>query len=703
MLQNFQHAIKCAATLIICTLPLFESSCSGNEDDAIWTAEDGNILKEGHSEYFIGANLFDAAGMAVNKTGRIRLGKELDTLETLGVTRLRFSAAEGGNMAGLLYTLDCLRQRGMSAVLILNNACERKQHGKGYVRAVVSQLKEHPAIFSWEISDEEPCPEDSPRMRDEFISGIHNTAAVIKSVDHKHLVSVGEVGTKDFEEDMDLYERINGCEDIDYLTVHLPCSCSLSADEETDEGIVKAGRYMDERLDLARRLNKPLIIEDSGSPEMYRYVSGRVIKSAENGGNLAGYFFSRSEGLEQQRFENMTRLRYELSSGCLFCGDDDRNLHVEVTNPGGGDVEIGMALVSDLSLMSESRDTVLFITENVKGEYAETDFSLDGVGSGFYQVNLSWKKDGRAGHYDSFNIGIDPENIDSPQDKRPGFDEFWNTTLSELATTPMAIKKEYSPEHSDSLRNSYRVEITSFRGGKMGGILCEPVKEGKYPVYIDYMGYGAEPFWYDPSAAPEAIEFLVSVRDQGIFKDSGERWIDRGLESKYKFYYRGAFCDVVRAVDFVASLEKADTSHIFARGESQGGAFTLISAALDHRISAAAPAVPFLGDYRHYSQIVWWPMWEVFEEADRQGISRERLFTMLSYFDVKNFMDRIECPVYMAFGLQDSTCPPHTNFAEYNLIKSPKKYFCVPNCGHAIWKEKTWREEREKWFETKLK
>lgn len=265
----------------------------------------------------------------------------------------------------------------------------------------------------------------------------------------------------------------------------------------------------------------------------------------------------------------------------------------------------------------------------------------------------------------------------------------------------MEIVKEFSPEHSDSLRNSYRVEITSFGGVKMGGYLCEPVAEGKYPVYIDYMGYGAEPYWYNPSSNPGAIEFLVSVRDQGIFKAGNERWIDRGLESKETFYYRGAFCDVVRAVDFVASLEKADTSHIYARGESQGGAFTLISASLDPRIAAAAPAVPFLGDYRHYSQIVWWPVWEVFDTADSQNISRDDLFEMLSYFDVKNFTDRIECPVYMAFGLQDPTCPPHTNFAGYNMIKSTKQYFCVPACGHAMWKEKQWQLKRDEWLRSR--
>ena len=399
----------------------------------------------------------------------------------------------------------------------------------------------------------------------------------------------------------------------------------------------------------------------------------------------------------------VSHLEYEFSSGCLFTGDDSRRLTVEAFNPCGTAMEVRMALVTDLSLMSETKDTAMCVTLDFRRKYKKIEYRLDGMEPGFYQVNLSWSASDSCGVYPAFNIGIDPEKIVSPQDKRPDFDEFWSRTLAELASVPMNVVREFLPEHSDSLRNSYRVEIASFGGEKMGGYLCEPVKEGKYPVYIDYMGYGAEPFFYDPSSNPDAIEFLVSVRDQGIFKNGQDRWIDRGLDSKENFYYRGAFCDVVRAVDFVASLEKADTTHIFARGESQGGAFTFISAALDSRIAAAAPAVPFLGDYEHYSQIVWWPVWEVFATADEQGISRESLFEMLSYFDVKNFTDRITCPVYMAFGLQDPTCPPHTNFAEYNLVRSPKQYLCVPTCGHAMWQEQEWQTRRTEWFESMLK
>ncbi len=796
--------INSAIALIISLLTLMSMTSACHSDKQFRTAEDGNFLNNGKSEYFIGTNLWYAGRLAADQTGRERLEKELDELKARGLTNLRVLAAEGEDTECLRYALDRMQERGMSAVLFLNNAWEwsygfadyLEAAGAGqqprpsvegypaymdamaafstnskaialnhdYIRSIVSALKDHPAIFSWQICNEPRCFSGSPEVRDAFVQYIHSTAALIKSLDPEHMVSTGNEGLMGCESDAGLFERINDCKDIDYITIHIwPYNWSWVSESTIKDSVATAiemtGRYIDGHLEVARRTGKPLVIEEFGYPRdgfgfdrscttsgrdsIYSYVFSRVLESAACGDNLAGCNFwgwggfavpahekwqegddlcgdpaQEPQGLNSvfasdsstvsiiseatARLSEMTRLRYEFSSGCLFEDGDERNLKVEVTNPSGEPVEVYLALVSDLSLMSEKKDTVLCKTLLVDGRYETVVFPLDEVQPGFYQVNLSWTSGARSGQYAAFNIGVDPEKINSPQDKRPDFDEFWTNTLNELAAVPMEVVMEFSPEHSNSLRSSYRVEINSLNGAKMGGILCQPVKEGSYPVYIDYMGYGADPYWYDPSGSPEAIEFLVSVRNQGIFRDEERNWIDRGLGSKEDFYYRGAFCDVVRAVDFVASLDKADTSHIFARGESQGGAFALISAALDSRIAATAHAVPFLGDFRHYSQIVWWPMWEVFGAADSQNIERESLFEMLSYFDVKNFADRIQCPVYMAFGLQDPTCPPHTNFAGYNIIKSPKQFLCVPGCGHAMWMEKEWQERRNEWFEVQL-
>ncbi|MCQ2148470.1 MAG: acetylxylan esterase, partial [Bacteroidales bacterium] len=602
---------------------------------------------------------------------------------------------------------------------------------------------------------------NKPEIVEGFIEYLHSTAALIKSIDPKHMVSTGSEGFFGCEQDWDITEKVFDSPDIDYITAHIwPYNWSWVREDTIDSGVQtaidKTDEYIDGHLRLASKLGKPVVIEEFGYPRdgfkfskdlpvngrnnYYEYVFGRVADSAKEGGFLAGCNFWAWGGLAEQNPESdwyqegddfcgdppqeqqglnsvyysdtktvqiikeandkiskAVRVTVSEPLDWLKNGDRPGSINIKADSPSSEFVTVNIDLVKDLSLMSEVKDTVLSKSTTIKSLDSYT-FNISGLEPGFYQVNISYDAKGEKGSIEPFNIGFNPEDIESPQDKQPDFDAFWESTLSELAKVPMNLSMKVDQSHTNDLRTTYIVEAKSLGGVKMGGILCVPNKDGKYPVYIDYMGYGADVYSYDPSGNPNAIEFLVSVRDQGIFRDEKKMWIDRGLSRKEDFYYRGAFCDVVRAIDIVAGLDKTDSSRIFARGESQGGAFTLISASLDSRIAAAAPAVPFLGDYRDYSKIVWWPVWEVFEAADAEGIDREDLFTTLSYFDVKNFTDRIKCPVYMAFGLQDPTCPPHTNFSEYNMISSPKSYYCGVHTGHGMWQVKEWSDKRAEWF-----
>lgn len=350
-----------------------------------------------------------------------------------------------------------------------------------------------------------------------------------------------------------------------------------------------------------------------------------------------------------------------------------------------------LQLVTDLSLMSQEPDIVLE-RDVVVGEDSLLSVNLGKLDPGFYQVRLA----------DSvrFNIGVRPDEVVSLPDSHEDFAAFWESTIAEMEAEPLEVKWERVPEQSNDIRETFRVSFNSWGGGIAGGIVAIPVADGKYPVHIQYMGYGADVYYFNPSANPDRIDFLVSVRGQGIFRESEGRWIDRGLASKETQYYRGAYADAKRAVDFAASIEKADPERMVAYGESQGGALTVVAAALDSRIKAAAPAVPFMADFRDYGKIVWWPVHEFLQAADAEGLDHDAVFDVMSYFDTKNFAPLVKCPVYMSFGLQDPTCPPHTNFAIYNNLGSSEKHWlCVPTCGHAMWREAAWPPVRDPFLE----
>ena len=369
----------------------------------------------------------------------------------------------------------------------------------------------------------------------------------------------------------------------------------------------------------------------------------------------------------------------------------DKPLRFEVKDVGREEVELSVKIATDKGeSVGEWKRTV--------SREGVVPFTFD-LPDGFYLVDATLGKN----PLKRFVIGIgDPEKVVSAPDKADDFDAFWKRSLQELAAVDPQYKLTELPEHSNDIRKAYRVDMMSWGGEPISALLMEPVKDGKFPVYVNYLGYNCDPWYEDPSDNPETIKVWLCTRRQGFNRDLSEpaNFTTRGLESPETYYYHGAFLDVVRGIDLACSRPKADLSRIFAEGGSQGGAFTLVAAALDKRVQAIATFVPFLSDYPDYFQVALWPGNEILGAAKRLGIPDEALYRTLSYVDVKNFTDRIHCPVLMGFGLQDDTCPPHTNFAGYNNIPADtdKTWICFPLSGHHVEREPGWNRARDEFF-----
>ena len=382
---------------------------------------------------------------------------------------------------------------------------------------------------------------------------------------------------------------------------------------------------------------------------------------------------------------------FEDNSG-IFEGDGPHKLQVKV------DAARKMKTGIELEISTDFGESVLTISK--PAEDGVIDFELD-LAPGFYKAVAYAVRNGGKSEIARTNIGINPEQIISEQDKQPDFDSFWAETLAELAEVDMQPQFTLLKEHSNDVRQAYRVEMKSFGDETVSGLLYVPVADGKYPAMISYMGYGSEVWYADPSSNPQMIEFMLCVRNQAFNRKPGEKddWCTRGIADKDTYYYRGAFADAVRAIDFVCSLEKTDVDRVFAAGESQGGALTLAAASLDGRLKAIAPSAPFLCDYPDYFRLAGWPGDPIEAAAKEAGMSEEEMFKVLSYFDIKNFTDRIQCPVIMAIGLQDDVCPPHTNFAGYNHIRTEKSWICYPEAFHNVWQQEGWPIAKEDFFE----
>lgn len=135
-----------------------------------------------------------------------------------------------------------------------------KLSGKRYV--------DDPAIMAWEVANE-PRPM-RPTANDAYRKWIIDTAAFIKSRDRNHLVTIGSegwIGTQD----IGLYETTHADKNIDYLTIHIwPKNWAWFSGDKLADGfeniLAETDKYIHENVSVAKRLDKPLVIEEFGLP-----------------------------------------------------------------------------------------------------------------------------------------------------------------------------------------------------------------------------------------------------------------------------------------------------------------------------------------------------------------------------------------------------------------------------------------------------
>jgi cephalosporin-C deacetylase len=327
----------------------------------------------------------------------------------------------------------------------------------------------------------------------------------------------------------------------------------------------------------------------------------------------------------------------------------------------------------------------------------------------------------------SFVFGVSPSKIVSAPDKQPDFDEFWQTAKDELASIDMNATLTEITAKSTSARKVYLVEMQSVPDGPDGepviirGYYLEPQDGQKHPVLIHFFGYDDQKPTSKlscPSGGSSAdyAEFYLSTRGQilnnrpaslrepdgkGDFVNIYGDWFAYNFGIRDAYYYRGAFMDCVQAVRFMATRPTSDMSNLFAEGSSQGGAFSYAAAALsDYPFIAIAPCVAFLGDFPDYFDIVSWPGSTARE--NQGSMTDEEMYAFLSYFDTKNLATRINAAVMACSGLQDGTCPPHTNLAPFNNLPTQDKVmYYYPEMKHEI--PSDWSGKYYKFFKERIK
>ncbi len=197
-----------------------------------------------------------------------------------------------------------------------NADCQRllKNHIKKVIKRTNRYTKkkyvDDPTIFAWQIGNEPRAFSDENKPL--FAAWLKNISAYIKSLDKNHMVSIGSEGQWGCEMDMNLFEQIHADKNIDYLTMHIwPKNWSWldvkNMPGTLQNSIDKTAEYMNNHMTVARKLNKPIVLEEFGFPrdhheynlkdstslrdKYYCAVFEKILKSSKEKDVLAGCNF----------------------------------------------------------------------------------------------------------------------------------------------------------------------------------------------------------------------------------------------------------------------------------------------------------------------------------------------------------------------------------------------------------------------------
>ena len=271
---------------------------------------------------------------------------------------------------------------------------------------------------------------------------------------------------------------------------------------------------------------------------------------------------------------------------------------------------------------------------------------------------------------------------------------FWKRTIEELgkelAQSEPKPAMEEAPEQSTRDYRTRRVVLDGFQGRRLRGWYTtptDPPPAGKFPGVLAVPGYGGGKLIPTYLAISGFAVLTLFPRAQG---ESLKEWqlehstkITYHLTDPEKYYYRGAYMDCLRGLDFLSSQPEVDPNRLGMWSRSQGGGFTLATAALDSRLSVAVAEEPFLCNFPVSIDITTRPYLELHDYAAAHPEQRQAILDTLYYFDTLNLAENISCPTLMDIGMKDETCPYCTIMPVFEKITAPKAIHVYPELGHS--------------------
>ena len=336
---------------------------------------------------------------------------------------------------------------------------------------------------------------------------------------------------------------------------------------------------------------------------------------------------------------------------------------------------------------------------------------------GFRDLRLSANVDGKT-YKHHIKVGFSVDEI-RPYTKEPAdFLDFWNKNIEDMRAFPLTYTKTKAEEYCTDKVDCYLLKITlnkqkqavyaylfypkGAQKGQCPVVLCPPgagIKTIKEPLRHKYYTENGcirmemEIHGLNPTLPKETFDDMTKA-----FNGRDNGYLFNGLEDPDRYYMKRVYLALIRCLDLLTSLPEWDGRNVIVQGGSQGGALSMVAAALDSRVTQCIVNHPALSDMAAYSagRTGGYPHFNRVE-----GMFNDKTLRTMAYYDVVNFARHITCDTYMTWGYNDDTCPPTTSYAVWNTLTCPKEALITPVNEHWTSDETEYRQME--WMLKKLR
>ncbi len=374
-------------------------------------------------------------------------------------------------------------------------------------------------------------------------------------------------------------------------------------------------------------------------------------------------------------------------SNCLYrCGEQAEFTVTAVEKSGKTEIPVKTGMVE---AKLDNFGTTVFTTTSIDLA-KQNPFKMKGSLSapGFLRLSLQ----GRNCKSTVASVGFDPTRIVKGSPSPADFDEFWKNARAKVRKEiPLDAKQTRIPERSTKSFDFYRISFATY-GRRVHGYMSVPTDKSRapYPVEFQVSAAGFGGWTNNMNGKRDTICVFFSVYPF----EPHWNWHKLGLKAKYDemnaamlrdwktdcystagitksredYFFYPVILGIDRAVDWVAARPDVDRRRFRYYGTSQGGGFGFYLTGLNHTFTRAAFYVPAITDTMGYlkGRKSGWPM--LVENNSSSPELRAAAERNAPYFDAANFASRIQCPVRVAVGFSDTTCPACAVYASYNEI-----------------------------------